>query len=734
MKKPVNVKLILLIVLGLTSSAFGLATAIAGDAEEVREEFHHSYPLSANGRVSLHNVAGIVRITAWEKNEVKVDAVKRAPRRPQLAEAEIKVENTADSVRIWTKYPDNSRMDFDDREPFDQAASVDYSLSIPRGARLDSVELVAGSLDIVGVTGGVRASTVNGHLKASGLAGDVKLSTVNGTLEASFDRESGPITLNSVSGALILSLPSDALGEIRANTLSGPITNDFGLEARTGSYVGHELHGQLGSGGNQIKLNTVSGRITIQHANDGKSLSQVSSLLSKRGPEATAARVRMRHPPSEEWLKAQRDLMQAQAELRRIESGVRIETRTVMTQALVQAERNLTQARAELQRVQSSPNSDGQQAAARALAEAERELSQVRAELQRNQAQANNDALRQRSIAIAGTERKVAQAQAELQRVQSQELARSQVEAAKEVSQARLEASQVQREMQERIRVERRDEVRLQREKVRSQARSVSLQANAIPGYGLRFGDSESKTLSVGDKPRITLGTFDGRVSIHAWDKSELTYKVRKATIEESALKGITLRSDQKGQEVLIVADLDEAYVHRLAGAKSVTAFASMEVWVPRGATVRASTGEGSMTIEGVAGDINLRNSSGSITANDCKGRLTANAGSGRVQVSNFDGELNALAGLGGIHLSGRFTQLSAQTNNEPIYLDLASDTNAFIETNSSSVVNEGSVAAEETGTSGRVRRFKVGTGGPLFTLRSGEGRIVLRRTGAGPM
>jgi len=732
-----NVKLGILVATVLAGSVLGFATSGTNDAvDEVREEFHHSYPLSADGRVSLRNVAGVVRIMAWDKNEVKVDAVKRAGRRERLAEAEIKVETTGDSVRIWTKYPD-SRLDQDDQGRFDHSASVDYTLSVPRGARLDSVELVSGSLEISGITGDVRASTVSGRFKVTGLAGEAKLSTVSATLEAAFARttEGRPITLNSVSGAIILTLPSDAQAQLRANSLTGPITDDFGIGTRDGTYVGHELYGQLGSGGALIKLNTVSGRITIQHANDGKPISRVTSLLSQRASEPTVARVRVRRPPTEALIRAERDVALARADVRRVASQVRIVTRTNTSRELTQAERNLSQARAELLRAQTSANAEGQRAATQALAEAERNLSLARAELQRNQALANADALRERSLALAGAQRKVALAQAEMQRVRSRELSQAQVETSREVLRAQIEAQRVQREVQTRILRETRDRNRAAEQSViRSRARAASRSAIAETGSGLRLVESESKTLTVGEKPRVTLGTFDGRVVIHAWDKNEVMYTARKATVEENTLKGITFRTEQKGQEVSIIASLDEAYVHRLAGVKSVNAFASMDVYVPRGATVHASTGEGSMTIEGVTGEVDLRNGSGSITANNCKGRLTINAGSGRVQVSNFDGELDAHAGLGGIHLSGRFTRLSAQTNNEPIYLAISPDTNAYIEANAGSVMNEGSPATEEGGSSQRVRRFKVGRGGPLFTLRSGEGPIILRRADSGPM
>src|SRR4051812_29100548 len=77
----------------------------AQQSDELREEFHQSYPLLQSGRLSLENINGFVRIEGWDRNEVKVDAVKHAYTAERLAEAKIEVENDAEGVRIRTTYP-----------------------------------------------------------------------------------------------------------------------------------------------------------------------------------------------------------------------------------------------------------------------------------------------------------------------------------------------------------------------------------------------------------------------------------------------------------------------------------------------------------------------------------------------------------------------------------------------------------------------------------------------------
>jgi DUF4097 and DUF4098 domain-containing protein YvlB len=236
-------------------------------SQELTEEFHQTYPLNATGRVSIENINGGVRISVWDQNMVKVDAVKRAYKKERLDEAKVDVSTTADSVRIRTEYP-NRNQSFSDNESrrYNNPAEVEYTLTIPRKARIDSADLVNGSLEIEGAEGDVKAACVNGNVKARGLTGEVKLSTVNGGVEATITRleESKSTSLNSVNGSIVLTIPADSSAQVKASTIHGSITNDFGLQVNDGEYVGHDLSGQIGNGGPRIRLSNVNGSIAIK--------------------------------------------------------------------------------------------------------------------------------------------------------------------------------------------------------------------------------------------------------------------------------------------------------------------------------------------------------------------------------------------------------------------------------------------------------------------------------------
>src|SRR6266849_1953218 len=266
-------------VLGTICALFVLALgAHASDHRgALTEEFHQTYSLTPDGRIELDNINGPVHISSWERNEVKVDAIKSADSKERLEEAKIEVDAGKEYVSIRTRYPNHDQTW--NWGSHNNPASVEYTVTVPRGARLDEIKLINGSLDVTGVTGEVRASCINGRLEAHNLAGRAHLSTINGRLDARFDQLAGsPVELNSVNGSVDVTIPSDSKTEIDASTVSGGINNDFGLHVNNHRFVGHDLRGQLAGGGTRIELKNVNGRIEVHHAQDGRALSPVKDL------------------------------------------------------------------------------------------------------------------------------------------------------------------------------------------------------------------------------------------------------------------------------------------------------------------------------------------------------------------------------------------------------------------------------------------------------------------------
>ncbi|MEK7677791.1 MAG: DUF4097 family beta strand repeat-containing protein [Verrucomicrobiota bacterium] len=254
----------------------GLAGSAALPARaDVKEEFHQTYPLADKGRIRLSNVNGSIHITAWDRAEVQVDAIKRAKKPEHLREVKIEVTSEKDLLRIETKHPSSRSggWSFFGRS---NSASVEYRLQVPRQAELAKISSVNGSLQIEGVTGPVKASTVNGSVTARDLASPAELNSVNGALTAAFRKMDGEksSSFKTVNGSITVSLPGEAAAKLEVHTLNGGIHNDFNLPVKSPFPIGHNLEAQIGTGGPLIKMDTVNGRVQIKRAGHSQILEE----------------------------------------------------------------------------------------------------------------------------------------------------------------------------------------------------------------------------------------------------------------------------------------------------------------------------------------------------------------------------------------------------------------------------------------------------------------------------
>ena len=248
--------------------------------QDVTEKFDQTYPLSPNGRVSVSNVNGPVVVESWDRNEVRIEATKIADSAETLAEVEIDVDASGDRVSVRA---DHKGSRFNAQMPRDRNRRVEvhFKLSVPRGARLDEIATVNGVVTVSDFENAVKVSAVNGDINATNLKGSVKLSTVNGRVRAEITETSAEneLNLSTVNGSIALVLPSDINATIKADSLNGNISNDFGLPVKKGEYVGRNLYGRIGSGEVQVKLDSVNGPLTITRRDDGRPTNPAINLL-----------------------------------------------------------------------------------------------------------------------------------------------------------------------------------------------------------------------------------------------------------------------------------------------------------------------------------------------------------------------------------------------------------------------------------------------------------------------
>src|ERR1035441_2360261 len=102
----------------LTAAVF----AISAEAQ-VTQDFHRTVPLSSTGRVSLENINGNVTITGWERNEVQIDAVKKARNQQRSEERRVEVEQNRKTTRLNSQYPQGHTNN--------NPATLTYELHVP---------------------------------------------------------------------------------------------------------------------------------------------------------------------------------------------------------------------------------------------------------------------------------------------------------------------------------------------------------------------------------------------------------------------------------------------------------------------------------------------------------------------------------------------------------------------------------------------------------------------------
>jgi DUF4097 and DUF4098 domain-containing protein YvlB len=249
------------------------------------ERFEQSYPFNSNGKISVSNVNGSITIEAWDKNEIKLEWVKTADDKERLADIRVKIDARQDFFSVETDYGSWKNSNGGSWNRNQGKLSVNYRLMVPKGAILNEIETVNGSVDVSNMTNVTNVSAVNGQVRAKNLRGNADLSTVNGTTEADFEslQSGSKISLSTVNGTVNLTIPSDANATIKADTVNGRIENEFGLPVRKGKYVGRDMHGRIGNGDAKVKIDSVNGGLFVKKRNDGKSQNPVVDLLPAKG-------------------------------------------------------------------------------------------------------------------------------------------------------------------------------------------------------------------------------------------------------------------------------------------------------------------------------------------------------------------------------------------------------------------------------------------------------------------
>jgi DUF4097 and DUF4098 domain-containing protein YvlB len=249
----------------------------------------------------------------------------------------------------------------------------------------------------------------------------------------------------------------------------------------------------------------------------------------------------------------------------------------------------------------------------------------------------------------------------------------------------------------------------------------------------------------------VRVATFDGSIEIQSWDRPEVVIEIEKRGPSKSAVEGLEITSQQTGNliELEVKRPRNESFsgigLHRTASARLI-------VNVPRETDVRARSGDGSIRIERVTGRLDLRTGDGSIRASDVSGELTLDTGDGSITVEGAEGRLSVDTGDGSVNVAGRLGSLKLHTGDgsvvyrgepgsamtEPweittgdggVTLYLPADFGAELDahTGDGTIRNDLNVDNAGGEKERRTLRGRLGAGGKLLRVRTGDGAIRLK-------
>lgn len=264
----------------------------------------------------------------------------------------------------------------------------------------------------------------------------------------------------------------------------------------------------------------------------------------------------------------------------------------------------------------------------------------------------------------------------------------------------------------------------------------------------------EKRTFAVSGQPDVSLETFEGSIEIHSWDRNEVEVEIEKRGMDQALLDQMKVEADQQGDRIVLRVTGPAAAEHRVVtvGVHISTA-ARLLVAVPRKALVNARTGDGSIRVENIEGQLVVRTGDGSVALERIVGDIEARSGDGSIRIEQAEGRLDVETDDGSITIDARPTVLRARTGDGSIRLQVQPDTvmagawdvstsdgsvtltlpssfGAEIDAESSSGSVRSSHPALKAGDDGEGRerrhelRARMGGGGPVLKVRTGDGTI----------
>ena len=235
----------------LASAAWGL--------QSEDKDFHWNGKLATDQTVTVKTINGEIQAEPSSSGQVEVTAKASGTYAQQV---NFQVKQEGNGITVCETYPDHDSCNGgNSRSHGNDHTRISYSIRVPGENRFTG-RSVNGSIMARDLERQVSADTVNGNVKVSTKSwADAK--SVNGSVEAMMGSANwtGALRLESVNGSIHVGLPANANADIDVRSVNGSFHSELPVVSQ--SFMSRHVQGRLGSGGRELKLETVNGSINL---------------------------------------------------------------------------------------------------------------------------------------------------------------------------------------------------------------------------------------------------------------------------------------------------------------------------------------------------------------------------------------------------------------------------------------------------------------------------------------
>ena len=235
-----------------------------------QEQIDQTVPTNATGQVEITNISGSIRVTAWDRNEIRITGtLGRGTER-------LAVEGGRDRTVIRVVIPNNSR----------NVRDTELEVRVP--ARKDvTARGVSADVEVEGITGSVSASSTSGDVSVTGSPRQLNANSTSGDLE--LDVNTTTLRANTTSGNIVID------GRVQQSISVNSTSGDVEITATVPEISSETVSGSLSIAGvsRRASASTVSGSVTIEDSRvQILSLESVSGEISFSGDLLPGAAVK----------------------------------------------------------------------------------------------------------------------------------------------------------------------------------------------------------------------------------------------------------------------------------------------------------------------------------------------------------------------------------------------------------------------------------------------------------